>query len=241
MKTKLMVGLLAAVCVAGLTTSAVATEVTTTGFGTIPGASGNPYSGSGIPFDTSQWTQVSGIPSANALHPDTLTIAMAATQHGSGNPAPGNNGAGTYTVNPGLVSGRSVWNFDFYANSALGNVGTYSFILTELNVGNGQSFSFNPLLIPDNVGGPASAGNSESLDFATFGVPIGYDPNANDTYDFTLASYLNGNLVSQTAITVIDGTGAANTPDGGSTAGLLGAGFVSLMAFAKRKMIPGLA
>ncbi len=80
-----MVGLLAAVCVAGLTTSAVATEVTTTGFGTIPGASGNPYSGSGIPFDTSQWTQVSGIPSANALHPDTLTIAMAATQHGSGN------------------------------------------------------------------------------------------------------------------------------------------------------------
>ena len=34
---------------------------------------------------------------------------------------------------------------------------------------------------------------------------------------------------------------ATPTPDGGSTVGLLGAGLVSLMAFAKRKMIPGLA
>jgi len=223
----------AGICAAGLVTSAVG-QVTTTGFGSIPGvtAGSNPYSGSGIPFNTSEWTQISGIPGTS---PDTLTLAMAATAHGSSNPSPGNNGAGTYSVNPGLVSGRSKWNFDFYINTALGNLGAYTFTLTELNVGNGQSFSFNPLLIPDNVGVSGSAGNSESLDFAQFGSPISYDPNQNDTYDFTLDAYNGNSLVGQDSITVVDGTGAQPVPDPASTAGLLGASMFGLACFAQRK------
>ena len=237
MKTKPILGLMVAVCVAGMVTSALATEVTTTGFGTVPGVSpgSNPYSGSGIPFDTSEYTVVSGIPGSS----DTLTIAMAATQHGSGNPAPGNNGAGTYYVSTGLNAGRSVWNFDFYINSALGSLSPYTFVITELNVGNGGIFMFDPTLIPDNVGGPSSAGNSESLDFASFGSWIGYDPNANDTYQFVLDAYLGGDFVGQSAITVVAGTGSV--PDTGSTAGLMGIAVLGLVGFAKRKMITGLA
>jgi hypothetical protein len=231
MKTTLLS--VTAALVAGLVTDANA-ETTTTGFGTIPGASANAYSGTGIPINTSEWTTVSGIPVASGPT-DTLTLALAATQHGSVNPAPGNNGAGTYTVSPGLVSGRSTWNFDFYANSANDTLSDYTFTLTELNVGNGKTFSFNPLAILDNAGGPASAGNSESLDFASFGVPISYNPNANDTYDFTLKAVLtsDGVLIGDTGIKVIDGTGAV--PDTASTAGLMAA-MIPLLAFGKRRL-----
>jgi hypothetical protein len=216
---------------AGLITDANA-ETTTTGFGTIPGAPANAYSGTGIPINTSEWTKVSGIPGSSG---DDLTLAMAATQHGSANPAPGNNGAGTYTVNPGLVSGRSKWDFDFYINSADDKLSDYTFTLTELNVGNGKTFSFNPLAISDNAGGPASAGNSESLDFAVFGLPISYNPSANDTYDFTLRAVLksDGDLIGNTSIKVVDGTGAV--PDTASTAGLMVA-MIPLLAFGKRRL-----
>ena len=201
-----------------------------TGFGTIPGASGNPYSGSGIPFNTSEYSQISA-------GWDTLTLAMAATQHGSVNPAPGNNGAGTYTVNPGLVLDpvhlRSTWNFDFYVNSSQGVLSDYTFALVE--TANGHTFSFNPGLIPDNVPhlSPSTMGNSESLDFASFGAPIAYNPNANDTYHFELDAFLNGNEIGSDRITVIAGTGAA--PDGGSTLFLLGFGLAGLALLAFRQ------
>ena len=228
MKRKLVLGLMAA----GMATGVYATNVTT-GFGTIPGSPGlNPYSGSGIPFDTSEYEVITGIPSINAGG-DTLTVAMAATQHGSGNPAPGNNGAGTYYVQTGLNAGRSKWNFDFYLNSSGNLLNDYTFTITELNLGNGESFTFNPLLIPDNVGGPASAGNSESLDFSPFGPAIGYNPNANDTYDFTLDVFVGGSLEAQDGITVVDGTGA---PDGGITAALLGGALVGLQML-RRKLL----
>jgi hypothetical protein len=234
----------AIIAIAGLVLTAKADDVSTiSGFGTIPGAPANAYGGSGIPIDTSGWTVVSGIPEPPVIGPDpldTLTLAMATTQHGAGNPAPGNNGAGTYTVSPGLVGGRSTWNFDFYVSSADNKLSSYGITLTELNVGNGETFSFNPMLIPDNMGGPASAGNSESLDFAVFGVPIGFEAETNDTYDFTLSAVdFAGDPVASTSITVVDGTGATvSAPDTASTAGLMAA-TIPLLALGKRyRLVP---
>ncbi len=82
--------------------------------------------------------------------------------------------------------------------------------------------------------GPGSDGNSESLDFAFAGGPIGYDMNANDTYKFTLtADLLNGSPVATDIITVVDGTGSV--PDTAATAGLM-AGIFPLLILAKRRL-----
>jgi hypothetical protein len=216
--------LIAAACATALSANAI---TVTSGFGTIPGASGNPYSGSGIPYNTSEYTTISGIGSSQ----DTLTLALAATAHGAFNPAPTDNGAGTYYVGTGLSGGRSLWNFDFYINSAQSQLGNYTFRLTE--TGNGLSFAFNPLLIPDNVGAPSSVGNSESLDFAAFGLPLLYNPNADATYTFQLDALLDGRTIGSDKITVVAGKGSS-VPDGGATGLMLGACVVGLAAAGRK-------
>jgi len=200
---------------------------TTTGFGTIPGAAANAYSGTGIPINTSVYETITGAPLPSG---DTLTLAMAATQHGAGNPAPGTNVAGTYTVGLGLVGGRSKWNFDFYVNSAAGDLSDYTFSLVE--AGNGHTFSFDPTAIGDDVGAPNSKGNSESLDFTPFGTALGYNPNQNDTYKFTLEAFLGGNEIGADSITVVAGTGSV--PDAASTMSLLGLSFGALVGLRRR-------
>lgn len=174
---------------------------TSTTFGTIPGSpnGGNPYGGSGIPYNNSEITTISGVPDGG-LPNDTLTLALSATAHGSSNPAPGNNGAGTFTVFPGLSGGRSLWNFDFFIGTANGSLSPYTFTLTE--TANGLTTSFDPTLISDNVGAPGSAGNSESLDFAQFGAAIDYNPNQGDTYNFTLTAFDGGTQIGSDSITV---------------------------------------
>ncbi len=226
------------VCMAGLTTpQAVAAEITTTGFGTAPTpAPANPYGGSGIPANTSEWTETTGIPGANSASAlDTIVLDQAATQYRE-NAAPGNNGAGTYYVTPGVgtTPGRSTWNFDFNVSDSQDRLGSYTFDLTELNVGNGESASFDPTspLLGDNPSGPGGYGNSESLDFLSFGGPIGYNINANDTYVFTLTADLNGIPVASDTITVVDGKGAA-VPDTAATSGLL-AGIFPLLILVRR-------
>jgi hypothetical protein len=219
MKAKLL--LLSAACAATLSANAV---TVTSGFGTIPGASGDPYSGHGIPFNTSEYTTISGIGSPA----DTLTLGLAATAHGPTNPAPTDNGAGTYYVGTGLSGGRSLWNFDFYINSSQNRLQDYTFLITE--TGNGHSFTFNPLLIGDNVGAPSSAGNSESLDFLVFGLPLLYNANADATYTFQLDAILDGRNIGSDKITVVAGNGGT-VPDGGATGVMVGAcalGFAAL-------------
>jgi len=180
--------------------SSQAAITSSTTFGTIPGNpnGGNPYSGSGIPYNASEITTISGIPGSPS--DDTLTLALSATAHGAFNPAPSNDGAGTFTALTGLAGGRSLWNFDFWISSANGSLSPYTFTLTE--VANGQTFSFDPLTIPDNVGAPGSAGNSESLDFPQFGVPVNYNPAQSDTYNFTLTAFLSGREIGSDSITV---------------------------------------
>lgn len=168
-----------------------------TTFGTIQGNpnGGNPYSGTGIPYNASEITTISGLPGS-----DSLTLALSATAHGDSNPSPANDGNGTFTVDTGLAGGRSLWNFDFWISAANGSLSPYTFTLTE--TGNGQTFTFFPTLIPDNVGAPGSAGNSESLDFAVFGVPIDYNPNQDDTYTFTLTASEGRTQLGSDSITV---------------------------------------
>ena len=222
-------------CAAGLTAHA---DTITTGT-TIPGEAigANPYGGSGIPFDgNSTVTTISGIGIIGANggpSSDTVTLALAATAHGSSNPTPGNPSYGVYTVNPGLSGGRSLWNYDFYVSSALGNLANYTFSLTE--TGPGGNFTFNPLLILDNVGTAGSnEGNSESLDFAAFGVPISYNPNTAGIYTFTLDVSLDGSQLGGTGITVDDGV-PASVPDSAPTLALLGASLAGLICFKRAK------
>ncbi len=194
----------AGICAAGLTSASAGLTVTQS-FGSVPVGS---YSGTGIPVDTSVKTTVTGIPGPTVFSPsDSLTLALSTTAHGAFNPAPGNDGVSTFTVGTGLVSGRSTWNYDYYFSSANGDLSGYSFLVTILNVGNGESFSYNPLLVGDNVGGPSSAGNSESLDFiSSF---IGYNPNLNDTYDVSLSASIGNNApFARTSEQIIAGTGA---------------------------------
>jgi hypothetical protein len=89
-------------------------------------------------------------------------------------------------------------------------LGAYTFTLTVLNVGNGETFSYNPFTqVNDNSPSHSAftAGNSESLDFIM--SLIGYNANLNDTYDFTLTATENGTSIS-TREEVIAGTGAVS-------------------------------
>jgi hypothetical protein len=223
MKLKWLLTMVAGTCLASVMSAPAVTV--TQGFGSIPGTTqaDNPYSGHGIPIDPSEYIQFGDLTGG-----DTLTIAMAGTQHLSTNPALGNNSAGTYFAGTGLAGGRSLWNFDFYGSSQLGLLANYVFTLT--GTANGHTVTFNPAAVGDNVGGPNAFGNSESLDFAQFGGPLSYNPNADDTYNFTLSvSTITGTFLGSDNITIIAGRGAA-APDVASTATLLAAALIGLFS-----------
>ena len=196
---------------------------------------GNPYSGSGIPYNgNSTVTTISGIIGANGAS-DTVTLALAATAHDA-NPTPGNPAYGVYTVNTGVdSSGRSLWNYDFFVSSALEDLASYSFSLTE--TGPNGTFTFNPLSISDDGGKTGSnEGNSESLDFAGFGIPDNYNPNTAGIYTFTLDASLPGATpLGGTTIIVDDGV-PASVPDSAPTLALLGASFAGLVCFKKPRL-----
>lgn len=177
------------------------------GFGTIPGNPAGAYGGSGIPTAPSAFVQ--GSIGAG----DTLTMALSTTAYRSTSPTPTTTTDYIFNVDTGHNSEkplRSLWNYDFYLNSSAGNLGLYTFTLTVLNVGNGHTVSYNPFTdIGDNepMHSLATAGNSESLDFIA--SLIGYDANANDTYDFTLTA-TDGTTTLSTSEQVIAGTGAVS-------------------------------
>ncbi len=218
-----------------IATSLSLNAATTTGFGTIPGAAANAYSGSGIPQDTSTWTQIDGLPNS-----DTLTLSLASTQY-KANPAPSNDGVNTFYVDTGTTplgpggTQRSQWNWDFYGRSEKDLLSQYSFLLTLENVLNGQTFSFDPLLIGDNVGGPSAFGNSESFDFFPFGTFTGYNPALDNTYNVTLEAFVGASKVGGTSIQIVAGSGAPSVPDGGSTAALFGMGALSIAAIRRKQ------
>ncbi len=108
-----------------------------------------------------------------------------------------------YDVAPGTAAGAALWDFVYSVN--VGGAGlTLSQVtptITITNLANGLTFSGNPLAIPDNAGyGPSGVNvaynnlgtdygfqNAENLSFSFLQVPLGFDPNQNDTYDISLS------------------------------------------------------
>jgi hypothetical protein len=205
--------------------------------GTPPGFAGqpNPYGNVDSTKSTYTTTPVLG---------DSLTLALNVTPHYSATPVipPVNSpGVGVYDVATGTgVDSRSFWNFDLGANSSLGALPAYDFKISVLNVGNGESTTFDTAGLTGNTTGVSADGiafgNGESLDFtltdpAFFGS-IGYDPTANDDYDITLTAYLvTGAPVASDSIEVVAGNGV---PDAVSTMGLLSAS-VAALGFVSRR------
>jgi hypothetical protein len=208
------------------------------GFGTIPGTTtslnnGNPYSGTDVSYASSAYNVI------DVGQGNQLTIALSTTGRGASAPTPtstGANGAGTFHVTPGFTTtagvNNALWDVDFWVSVATGTLASYNFTLTATDLATGKIISANPLLIPDNVGGPMGAGNSENLNFS-FLYGANFDPSANDTIDFTLtASDANLRSLGSVTDTTIVGTGV---PDTTSTAGILAASFAGLF-FVQKKL-----
>jgi hypothetical protein len=224
---KKTIGLVAISLLASLQTEAI-----TVGFGPIPGAAADAYGGSGIPQNTSTWAQFDGIQG------DLVTLSLAGTQYRD-NPALANNGVNTYFAATGAGIGgvRSPWNFDYYWRSDNGFATPYTFRLTIKNQLNGMSFAFDPEAVPDNSGVVGFyAGNSESLDFAALGGPIGYDKNLAATYELTLDALFGERPLGSVKSYVVTGSGGSKVPDGGATGFMLCAGLAGLAAV-RRKVL----
>jgi hypothetical protein len=208
MKNKLSVTNLSAATLIACALSATSAHANMSGFGTIPGNPSGAFGGTGIPTMPSAYTQ-GAIGTA-----DTLTLALSTTAYGPSNPAPTTTTPYVFNVGTGTVGGRSLWDYDFYLNSANGTLSAYTITLTVLNVGNGLSVSYNPLLILDNspLLNPGTAGNSESLDFTSLTGAINYNANLNDTYDVSLTA-TDGTTTLSTSEEIIAGTGAAPVPE----------------------------
>ncbi|HYG21500.1 MAG TPA: VPDSG-CTERM sorting domain-containing protein [Verrucomicrobiae bacterium] len=176
-----------------------------------------------------------------------LTIGLAAHQRLVG-PNLVNDGNGTYFANPGeSAPGVSTWNFAWYINNPIGIAGgpglaAYNFRLTAGSDALGYG-TFNPLLFPDNAPllSVTTAGNSQNLGFGWVTlIGLGaFDPNADDTYAFTLEAFsltdtLFTSPVASATINVQVGSGASSVPDAGSTSMLLSialAGFAAVRRF----------
>lgn len=205
MKNKIAVTTLSAAMLTAFALSATSAHADISGFGTIPGNPSGAFGGTGIPTAPSAYTQ-------GTVGDDTLTLALSTTAY-KFNPTPTTASSGVFNVGTGLSSGRSLWNYDYYLNSSLGNLSSYNFTLTVLNVGNGLSVSYNPFTaVHDNspTASLGTAGNSESLDFIVAG--LGYNANLDDTYDITLTA-TKGNITLSTSEQIIAGNGATPVPE----------------------------
>jgi hypothetical protein len=139
-------------------------------------------------------------------------------------PTPANSNV--YDAPVGTSGGDALWDWEFSVNTQAGGgsntLASYtSFEISILDVGTGISNMFNPEIIPDNsyygtsgktVGSPAPAGSfgmphSENNSFTGF-LP-GFNPNANDTYDYSLLAFQGSTVVATDTMQVVVGTGAA--------------------------------
>jgi len=88
-------------------------------------------------------------------------------------------------------AGSATWDFEYsvdFGSSGLFNDGNTAAVLTILNVGNGQSTSFDPAaaILGDATNGNGYQ-NAENLGFSFIRPTIGFDPNAPDEYIITLS------------------------------------------------------
>lgn len=146
----------------------------------------------------------------------------------------------TYHVNTGFYSTPTdsctghcaLWNIEFSINLRADGATNSTRLLSQghatldiQNVGNGVPLSLSVELLDNDLWGGTGTGtknptdsttawaaqNSENLAF--FGLPLGFDPLANDTYLFTLTLFNSDDQIVSTAdATVIAGTGATPLP-----------------------------
>ena len=222
MKVKLLVTIIAGICAANLNANTVSTS-----FGSLPGAT---FGGSGIPNDAVEITTISGIsdPFVQAGS-DTLTIGLSAHARFSAGDLP-NNGAGTYFANTGTQLNShgtplALWNFDFDISSSAGFASRYTYVLTY-GLQGGSSASLDPVAtFTDSTGGPGSIQNSENLSFPSLGSLIGFNPYQTGIYDVTINAFEGQTQLGSDTIHI----NVSSVPDGGTTAGLLAAGFLGLL------------
>jgi hypothetical protein len=162
-----------------------------TSFGSLPAAT---FGGSGIPNDAVCITTITDGAA-------TITLGISATPR-FGAPTPTNDGAGTFSALAGLDgSGRSLWNFSYFASVSGVPITNYVFsLLYDLDPAVATDSSAHGVLLPSfmafgmPLAGPYQGSQNSTFTFLDTGVggfvnapPFGpFDGNALGEYTFSL-------------------------------------------------------
>ena len=212
------ISLLALALVAGSAFADITPSYTT--FGTLTGAT---FGGTGIPNTPAAVTYYTDASGAQ------LTMGLIATARHSTNPAPTNNGAGTYYAVSGVdknTANDARWNFDFFMGGS--NVDNYTYQLVYSI--NGTEMSVNPLAyFTDTTEVNDSYQNSENLAFLpTAGL---FNAGAPGEYGFDLIAYSN---VNGAQVEVADAAILVNVPEPASVA-LVGIALLGAVGVTRRR------
>ena len=210
------------------TLSALTITPTGTTFGSLPAAT---FGGTGIPNDAVQITTIGD-----------LTLGLTATQRYA-NPAPTNDGAGTFFANSGgdTLDGAPTygqWNFNYYVN------GLGLFQTVRLYYDNDAAVGNN---VANYFESPLNGQDSWNLGMGFLNGGI-FNPNNNGEYGFALVAYqyewvMSPNAASSLSIPVWTGreigrsailVNVGSVPDAGGTVLMLGAALIGLALLRRR-------
>ena len=203
-------------------------------YDTLGSLSAATFGGTGIPNDDVAQTTI------DFQNGDSILLGLTATARYSNPTVTG--ASGVFSATPGQNNGLDganpphsvgpTWNFDYYINVTSTSQTGYHLGLLYANNTTGASGIVN---FGNLTGGTYQ--DSWNLSFGFLNT-IGFDPNADDDYGFAL-TLLNADgrpVGDDVAINVDINGGTSRAPDSGSTALLLGCGFVGLAFVGRRQM-----